>query len=70
MVRTQRSHCRGPWVQSLVGELRPHKPHGVTKKKKKERRHLLETTQVPSLEAPSSGFHRVYQGPKRCLRAE
>ena len=28
-----------PWpqVQSLVGELRSHKPHGVAKKKKKKR---------------------------------
>ena len=28
-------HCRGTWVLSLVGELRPHRPHGTAKKKKR-----------------------------------
>ena len=34
VVSTRRSHCRGPGVQSLGGELRAHKPCGVAKKKK------------------------------------
>ena len=37
MVRTSCSHCRGPRVQSLVGELRSHKPQGKAKKKKKRK---------------------------------
>ena len=34
MVRTPCSHCQGAWVQSLVGELKSHKPlqHGQKKK--------------------------------------
>ena len=27
---------QGPWVRSLIGELRSHMPHGATEKKKKE----------------------------------
>ena len=34
-VKTSRFHHRGPGVQSLVRELRSHKPHSVAKKKKK-----------------------------------
>ena len=37
VVRTPRSHCQGPWAQSLVGELRSSKPHSVAKKKKKKK---------------------------------
>ena len=33
MVRTPQSHCLGPRVQSLVGELRSHKPCGAAKNK-------------------------------------
>ena len=33
MVRTWSIHCQGPWVQSLVRELRSYKPHGAAKKK-------------------------------------
>ena len=36
MVRTLSFQCRGPGVQSLVGELRSHKPLLVAKKKKKK----------------------------------
>ena len=32
-VRTLHFHCWGPWVQSLIGKLRFHKPHGTAKKK-------------------------------------
>ena len=32
MVRTWSIHCQGPWVQSLVRELRSYKPHGAAKK--------------------------------------
>ena len=32
MVRTPRFHCHGPGVQSLVRELRSHKPLGAAKK--------------------------------------
>ena len=32
MVRTWSFHCQGPWVQSLVGELRSYKPHGAARK--------------------------------------
>ena len=27
---------QGAWVQTLVGELKPHVPHSVAKKKKKK----------------------------------
>ena len=33
VVRTLRSHCWGPGVQSLVGELKSHKLHGAAKKR-------------------------------------
>ena len=33
MVKTLHFHCRGAQVQSLVGELRSHMPHGAAKKK-------------------------------------
>ena len=47
VVRTLRFHCRG-WVQSLVGELRSHKPNGVAKKKKNRENEILQyaTTQM------------------------
>ena len=40
MVRTRHLQCCGPGVQSLVGELRSHTPHGAAerKKRKKERK--------------------------------
>ena len=28
---------QGAWIQSLVGEIRSHKPHGMAKKKKKKK---------------------------------
>ena len=31
-VKTPYFHCRGVWVQSLVGELRSHMPHSAVKK--------------------------------------
>ena len=37
MVRTRHIHCCGLGVQSLVGELRSHTPHGAAKKKKKKK---------------------------------
>ena len=37
VVRTSHSNCQGPWDQSLVEELRSHKPQGVAKKIQKER---------------------------------
>ena len=40
VVKTLHFQCRGVgggvWVQSLIGELRYHTPHSVTKKKKKK----------------------------------
>ena len=37
MVRTRHIHCCGLGVQSLVGELRSHTPHGAAKKKKRRK---------------------------------
>ena len=37
MVGTLRSHCPGPQVQSLIGELRSHKLYGMAKKKKNKK---------------------------------
>ena len=37
VVRPQCSHCQGSWVQSLVGDLTPHKPHSAAKKRVQER---------------------------------
>ena len=36
VVRTSHCHCQGPWDQSLVEELRSHKPQGAAKKIQKE----------------------------------
>ena len=48
MVRTRHIHCCGLGVQSLVGELRSHTPHGAAKKKKvgKKKRLYLWLSEV------------------------
>ena len=42
VVKTPCFHCRGGWVQSLVGELRSRMPH-VAKKQKKKKMQKLRT---------------------------
>ena len=42
MVRTEPFHCHDPWVQSLVGNLRSHKPTGEAKKKKSKEKTKIE----------------------------
>ena len=48
MVKTTHFHCGGPWVQSMVGELRSCKSHGTVKKRKKNRSSLLELNTASS----------------------
>lgn len=40
--KTQHFHCRGTWVQSLVGEWRSWMPFGIAKKQGEEKKYLLE----------------------------
>ena len=42
MIKTRHFHCRGPGVQSLLGELRSRKLRSVAKKKKKKVKELLK----------------------------
>ena len=48
VVRTLGFHCQGPGVQSLVGELRSHKPRGEAKKKKKRANNIHLFSAFPS----------------------
>ena len=55
VVRTPCFHCRGARVQTLVRELRFHKPHGTAKKKKKNYKYMIPLLRMYSV---ASGMHR------------
>ena len=53
-VRTLRFHCRRPGDQSLVRELRSHKPRGVARKRKRKKERQI-TKQKEEHEAKPRG---------------